>query len=146
MIRTIGIKDDVIQKALNTFLSVPGRLQLHNLKNGARAFVDYAHNPSSFEAVLKTLRLLTSHLIVVFGCGGDRDKIKRPIMGFIATNYGDEVICGKSSRPKQSCLMPGLSQTAHFIVAPHKMSLVVLSIQLIPFCLCASNCIRLRKS
>ncbi len=92
MIRTIGIKDDVIQKALNTFLSVPGRLQLHNLKNGARAFVDYAHNPSSFEAVLKTLRLLTSHLIVVFGCGGDRDKIKRPIMGFIATNYGDEVI------------------------------------------------------
>ena len=53
------------------------------------AVIDYAHNPSSFEAILSTLRTLTSHLIVVFGAGGDRDPIKRPLMGAIAARHGD---------------------------------------------------------
>ena len=51
-------------QAVKTFSGVPGRLQVHKLSNGVRAFVDFAHNPSSFEAVLKELRLLTEHLIV----------------------------------------------------------------------------------
>lgn len=78
--------------AFKTFPGIPGRLQMHRLTNGARAFVDFAHNPSSFEAVLQTLRPLTSHLIIVFGCGGDRDKTKRPVMGRLAAAYGDEII------------------------------------------------------
>jgi UDP-N-acetylmuramoyl-L-alanyl-D-glutamate--2,6-diaminopimelate ligase len=81
-----------IQTALKIFSGVPGRLQFHKLKNGAKAFVDYAHNPSSMEAVLQTLRPLTKNLIVVFGCGGDRDKTKRPVMGKIACQHANNVI------------------------------------------------------
>jgi UDP-N-acetylmuramyl-tripeptide synthetase len=88
--RCLGVK--VIAERLLTFGGVPGRLQMHKLQNGAIAFVDYAHNPSSVEAVLKTLRSLSDHVIVVFGCGGNRDTTKRPVMGRLAAEYGDEVI------------------------------------------------------
>ncbi|MFA6527611.1 MAG: UDP-N-acetylmuramoyl-L-alanyl-D-glutamate--2,6-diaminopimelate ligase [Candidatus Babeliales bacterium] len=89
---SLGIPDRVTKEALSFFQGVPGRLQLHTLKNGCRAFVDYAHNPSSFEAVLKTLRPMSKHLIVVFGCGGDRDTTKRPVMGQLAALYADNII------------------------------------------------------
>ncbi len=77
---------------LKTLPYVPGRMEQYHLKNGSRCFIDYAHNPSSFEAVLSTLRTMTSHLIVVFGSAGNRDKQKRPIMGSIAQKYCDVVI------------------------------------------------------
>ena len=92
MCRHFKVNSDVIVKAIKEFKGVPGRLQMHKLKNGSRAFVDFAHNPSSMQAVLKTLRTLTNHLIVLFGCGGDRDKTKRPVMGRLASIYGDVVI------------------------------------------------------
>ncbi len=82
---------DVI-KALASFKGVPGRLQRHILKNNALAFIDYAHNPSSMEAILQTLKPFTSDLIVVFGCGGNRDATKRPVMGRLASTFGDHVI------------------------------------------------------
>jgi UDP-N-acetylmuramoyl-L-alanyl-D-glutamate--2,6-diaminopimelate ligase len=88
----LDIKVDDIQKAFATFAGVPGRLQEHHLPNGARCFIDYAHNPESFQAVLSTLRALTSQLIVVFGAGGGRDKLKRPIMGNIAAEFADIVM------------------------------------------------------
>ncbi len=90
--RQAGIPHETIQQALDTFTGTPGRLQLHTLKNGAKAFVDFAHNPSSMEAVLRTLRPLTTHLIVVFGCGGDRDTTKRPVMGALAAHYANATI------------------------------------------------------
>jgi UDP-N-acetylmuramoyl-L-alanyl-D-glutamate--2,6-diaminopimelate ligase len=82
---------DII-KGLASFSGVPGRLQRHVIKNKALAFVDYAHNPSSMQAILQTLRPFTADLIVVFGCGGDRDKTKRPIMGQIACSLANYVI------------------------------------------------------
>lgn len=88
----VGISWNIITEALHSFAGTPGRLQQHRLANGARAFVDFAHNPSSFEAVLKVLRPLTSHLIVLFGCGGNRDTSKRPLMGALAAHFGDLVI------------------------------------------------------
>ncbi len=54
--------------------------------------IDYAHNPSSYEAILSLLRDMTNHLIVVFGAGGQRDREKRPQMGNIAARYADIVI------------------------------------------------------
>ena len=71
---------------------IPGRMEQYHLKNGAWAYIDYAHNPSSFQAVLSTLRAQTDHLIVVFGAGGNRDKQKRPMMGAIVDEYADLVI------------------------------------------------------
>lgn len=81
-----------LKYALKDLPYVPGRMEKYQLKNGALCFIDYAHNPSSFEAVLSTLRSMTSHLIVVFGAGGNRDAQKRPLMGAIAQKYCDVVI------------------------------------------------------
>jgi UDP-N-acetylmuramoyl-L-alanyl-D-glutamate--2,6-diaminopimelate ligase len=92
MSRALNISAENIAAALPSFTGVPGRLQEHFLSNGARCFIDYAHNPESFQAVLSTLRALTEQLIVVFGAGGGRDKSKRPMMGLIAATIADMVI------------------------------------------------------
>lgn len=81
-----------IVSAIKTFHKVPGRLERYELPNNALCFIDYAHNPSSYQSVLSTLRTLTDHLIVVCGAGGDRDKGKRPVMGALATKFADQVI------------------------------------------------------
>ncbi len=90
-----------ILKALNiqafphifeNFAGVPGRLTKYVLPNGATAFLDYAHNPSSYQALLSTLRNYTNDLIVVFGCGGGKDPLKRPVMGSIAAQYANKLI------------------------------------------------------
>jgi len=88
----IGISPKDAQSHIKTLKKIPGRLELHRLKNKTRVFIDYAHNPSSFVAVLSTLRQMTNHLIVVFGAGGERDHTKRPAMGKIATQIADVVI------------------------------------------------------
>ena len=90
--KSLGIDNNLMLKNVSKFPGIPGRIQKHKLKNGAYAFVDYAHNPSSFEAVLRPLSVFSNNLIVVFGCGGDRDKTKRPFMGKIASLYGDKII------------------------------------------------------
>jgi UDP-N-acetylmuramoyl-L-alanyl-D-glutamate--2,6-diaminopimelate ligase len=90
--KQLGLTTDQIQQGLDSFTGVPGRLQMYPLPNGARCFIDKAHNPSSYRAVLGVLRGLTEHLIVVFGAGGDRDKTKRPLMGIIAAQLCDIVI------------------------------------------------------
>ncbi len=87
-----GIESKKIEKALATFTGVPGRLERFQLPNGAQAFIDYAHNPSSFQAIFTLLRPLSDHVIAVFGTGGDRDKAKRPIMGTIASTHADIII------------------------------------------------------
>ncbi|ADH90425.1 UDP-N-acetylmuramyl-tripeptide synthetase [Ancylobacter novellus DSM 506] len=79
--------------ALETLEGVPGRLELVGTKDGAGVFVDYAHKPDALANALDALRpYATGRLIVVFGCGGDRDRGKRPIMGAIAAEKADVVI------------------------------------------------------
>ena len=69
---------------------VPGRLEEIPCKRGFRVFVDYAHTDDALGNVLKTLRTVTrGRLLVVFGCGGDRDKTKRPLMGAKAARLAD---------------------------------------------------------
>ena len=87
----LGIAHSDISSGIGSFGGAPGRLELHRLANGARVYIDYAHNPSSFEAILKTFRPFTQELIVLFGAGGDRDPSKRPIMGSIAASYADKL-------------------------------------------------------
>jgi UDP-N-acetylmuramoyl-L-alanyl-D-glutamate--2,6-diaminopimelate ligase len=89
---SLGFSAPAVAHAISNFTGVPGRLERHHLPNGAQCFIDYAHTPSSFEAVLSTLGRLTDDLIVVFGAGGDRDRIKRPMMGAIASQYAQRVI------------------------------------------------------
>ena len=77
--------------ALATLTGAPGRLQLvARHRSGAPVYVDYAHKPEALETVLATLRpFAKGKLVVVFGCGGDRDRGKRPVMGEIATRLAD---------------------------------------------------------
>ncbi len=80
--------------ALETIKGASGRLELvARASNGAPAYVDYAHKPEALENVLTSLRPFTSgRIVLVFGCGGDRDPGKRPIMGEIAQRLADIVI------------------------------------------------------
>ncbi|TBR71217.1 MAG: UDP-N-acetylmuramoyl-L-alanyl-D-glutamate--2,6-diaminopimelate ligase, partial [Nevskiaceae bacterium] len=88
-----GAAPDAVFAAIETLQGVPGRLELVGRHKEAAIFVDYAHKPDALEKVLATLRPLASgRLIVVFGCGGDRDKGKRPIMGEVAARLADVVV------------------------------------------------------
>lgn len=86
-----AIAEAQIQQALISFPGVPGRGELHQLKNGALCVIDYAHNPLSYQAILSALRLKTTELIVVFGAGGQRDPSRRPLMGKIAAEFADVI-------------------------------------------------------
>jgi UDP-N-acetylmuramoyl-L-alanyl-D-glutamate--2,6-diaminopimelate ligase len=80
--------------ALEKLKGAPGRLDLVGMTaKGAPVYVDYAHKPDALENVLASVRpFTTGRVMVVFGCGGDRDRGKRPIMGEIATRLADVVI------------------------------------------------------
>jgi UDP-N-acetylmuramyl-tripeptide synthetase len=89
----IGLPLSGIAKGIESFTSVPGRLEPVVNHSGRFVFVDYAHTPDALENVLSTLRSLTKgRVICIFGCGGDRDRIKRPLMGRIAGRYSDIAI------------------------------------------------------
>lgn len=70
---------------------VPGRLELVASENNVQCFVDYAHTPDAVENVCRTMKELcrNGRLITIFGCGGDRDRTKRPLMGAAAARHSD---------------------------------------------------------
>ena len=79
--------------ALSSLRGAKGRLDLAGEKDGAPIFVDYAHKPDALAKALEALRPYAGgRLTVVFGCGGDRDAGKRPMMGAIAAQMADRVI------------------------------------------------------
>jgi len=92
----IGLGEDLakVLAALKNLNGAPGRMEKVAFSaKGAPIYVDYAHTPDSLEKILEALRPHTQNrLHVVFGCGGDRDKGKRPLMGAVATRLADEVI------------------------------------------------------
>jgi UDP-N-acetylmuramoyl-L-alanyl-D-glutamate--2,6-diaminopimelate ligase len=88
-----GIEAHIIKTALEKFESVSGRFELVDVGQSFSVIVDYAHTPDGLENILKTAQQIAEkRIIVVFGCGGDRDKTKRPIMGQLAVQYGNIVI------------------------------------------------------
>jgi UDP-N-acetylmuramoyl-L-alanyl-D-glutamate--2,6-diaminopimelate ligase len=119
---TVGISSKIVQRSLENFKGIPGRLNWHVLPNGARACIDYAHNPASFEATLSSLRTCTAHLIVIFGAGGERDAARRPLMGFIAARYADLIFLTtdnpRSEDPYAICdnIMQGIDEQVRYKV------------------------------
>ena len=89
-----GVEPKAAMAALEKLVGASGRLELvGHTKDGALAYVDYAHKPDALENVLGSVRpFTTGRVVVVFGCGGDRDRGKRPIMGEIACRLADVVI------------------------------------------------------
>ena len=89
----LGYPFQEILRAVAQFKSVPGRMEIVPTDTPYTVVIDYAHTPDALENVLKTLRQITDgKVFAVFGCGGDRDKTKRPIMGSIAAANADVVI------------------------------------------------------
>jgi UDP-N-acetylmuramoyl-L-alanyl-D-glutamate--2,6-diaminopimelate ligase len=88
--RELGVADEATVRGIAAVRGVPGRLEAVEAGQPFLVIVDYAHTPDSLENVLRTARpLATQRLIVVFGCGGDRDRAKRPVMGGVATALAD---------------------------------------------------------
>jgi UDP-N-acetylmuramoyl-L-alanyl-D-glutamate--2,6-diaminopimelate ligase len=88
----LGISEEAMRKAIAT-VRVPGRFEKVWNKDGKHVIVDYAHTPDALERVLNTARsLCRGKLSTVFGCGGDRDKTKRPEMAQIAAEGSDKLV------------------------------------------------------
>ena len=86
----MGISPEDVKAGLESVTVVPGRIEPLPTHTPYRVILDYAHNPASLESILKTIRQFTrGRLICVFGCGGGRDKEKRPIMGEISGRLAD---------------------------------------------------------
>ena len=88
-----GLKEKLINRSIKKLKDVDGRLELiKNYKNKVKIFIDYAHTP---DALLQTLKSLIAnygdYISLVFGCGGERDKKKRPLMAKIANEYCKKV-------------------------------------------------------
>jgi UDP-N-acetylmuramoyl-L-alanyl-D-glutamate--2,6-diaminopimelate ligase len=100
-----GISCKDIKAAIENFSFVPGRLEKIENKKRFYVFVDYAHSEDSLKNILLSLRGLSpKRLITLFGCGGERDKLKRPKMGRVATELSDFVVITndnpRSERPQ----------------------------------------------
>jgi UDP-N-acetylmuramoyl-L-alanyl-D-glutamate--2,6-diaminopimelate ligase len=91
--RLLGIEDEAIARGLEAIRGVPGRFESVAEGQPFEVIVDYSHKPEALESVLRTAREMTSgRVICVFGCGGDRDRGKRPLMGRIASELADVAI------------------------------------------------------
>ena len=89
-----GLKFEKIIKVINRVKSVNGRLeQIGNIRNKSKVILDYAHTPDALKACLQSLKeqFKDKKISIVFGCGGDRDKSKRSMMGKIANHYCDRI-------------------------------------------------------
>lgn len=91
---SLGEDPKVVFEGLGALKTVKGRMEhIGGTADGAHVFVDYAHTPDGLDVLLRAARPhAPGRIILVFGCGGDRDKTKRPLMGALGAKYGDIVI------------------------------------------------------
>jgi UDP-N-acetylmuramoyl-L-alanyl-D-glutamate--2,6-diaminopimelate ligase len=127
--RALGFAPRALAEGIAACRLVPGRLERVDAGTGPTVFVDYAHTDHALVSVLETLRPLTKgQLLVVFGCGGDRDRGKRPLMGAAVARLADRAIV-TSDNPRSedpvailSEIVPGLQQHGWREVAAEELS------------------------
>jgi len=124
---------ELVAAAAETLPAVPGRLELMQNTAPFQVFVDYAHTPDAMETVLTTLAETYPErdLITVFGCGGDRDRGKRPLMGEIATRLSTQVIITddnpRSEAPRAiiKAITAGCGQRQNYQVIPERQTAIL---------------------
>lgn len=123
----LGVKAQKIKDGMPLILPVPGRMERVSLGAGVRfsVLIDYAHTPDALESLLRAvhkLKLRSQRIVLVFGCGGDRDKGKRAQMGQIATRMADYcIITSDNSRSEPTVeiiadILRGVDRRAHYRV------------------------------
>ena len=106
---SLGVDPEAIRRGLEDVRAVPGRIELLETGTPYRVILDYAHSPDSLENILKAVRETTKgRMIALFGCGGNRDRAKRPLMGEIAGELADFCIL-TSDNPRNEDPMEILS-------------------------------------
>lgn len=131
----LGLKPKAL-KALETFTGVPGRLERIPNARGLDVFVDYAHTPDALENVLSNVRELGFRKVFcVFGCGGNRDRAKRPIMGQAVCRYADVAVLtsdnprGEDPLAIMADVRPGLTGCARVIEEPDRAAAIALALK-----------------
>ena len=112
----LGLPLADIKRGLENIVSVPGRVEMLDTKTPYRMILDYSHSPDALENILHTVReFCRGRLILLFGCGGERDKGKRPIMGRIAGELADYTIL-TSDNPRREDPMAILASIEEGII------------------------------
>jgi len=126
---------NIIKTGVEKVSSICGRLERFS-QNGIEVLVDYAHTPDALKQVLKTLRpLCQGRLITVFGCGGNRDKGKRPLMGKIASELSDMVIItddNPRNEPSRQIIQEiemGIKKNALYYIIPKRPQAIAMAIK-----------------
>ncbi|WP_460215746.1 UDP-N-acetylmuramoyl-L-alanyl-D-glutamate--2,6-diaminopimelate ligase [Geovibrio sp. ADMFC3] len=122
----LGINDDAIAKGIENLKNVPGRLEKFEV-NGAFVFVDYAHTDDALVNVLEALTpFKKTKITTIFGCGGDRDRTKRPRMAKAAENYSDIIIVTsdnpRTENPQQIIedILKGFENAEKVVICPDR--------------------------
>ncbi|MBQ3184146.1 MAG: UDP-N-acetylmuramoyl-L-alanyl-D-glutamate--2,6-diaminopimelate ligase [Clostridia bacterium] len=132
LVHRLGMPKELIKEACACMPPVKGRLERVELTdNSYSVFIDYAHTPDALSKLLSTLREMTrGRLVCVFGCGGDRDRSKRPGMGTIATALSDyTIITSDNPRTEDPIriirdILSGVDKTKRYIVIPDRRSAI----------------------
>jgi UDP-N-acetylmuramoyl-L-alanyl-D-glutamate--2,6-diaminopimelate ligase len=121
----LGIDPKTVKSGLEAIAGVSGRMERIQAGQDFNIWVDYAHTPHAFERLLKTARKLTKgRLIFLFGCGGDRDQGKRPLMGKVAGEFADVVFLTEDN-PRSEDPAAIVHQIMHGIEDKSKVRVVI---------------------
>jgi UDP-N-acetylmuramoyl-L-alanyl-D-glutamate--2,6-diaminopimelate ligase len=131
----LGLRESDMQ-ALAGFTGVSGRLERVTNPNGLNVFVDYAHTPDALVNVLSAVKALgVRRLVCVFGCGGNRDRAKRPLMGQAVCSHADVAVLTSDNPRHEDPLAiiedvkPGLSGCARVVIEPDRRKAIALALE-----------------
>jgi UDP-N-acetylmuramoyl-L-alanyl-D-glutamate--2,6-diaminopimelate ligase len=113
-----GLPLERLKERLEGVESIPGRLEIYPAKGGFTVAIDFAHSPDSLEKVLRFVRTFYQRVITVFGCGGDSDRLKRPLMGEISGRLSAYTIL-TSDNPKGEDPLTILQEIERGLVGAH---------------------------
>ena len=132
-----GLPCDVVARGLAALKAVPGRFETVDEGQDFTVIVDYAHAPDALERILTSVREVTrGRLLSVFGCGGDRDRGKRPLMGEVSARIADvSIVTSDNPRTEDpraiiDDILEGVPDTADYIVIPDREQAIKRAIEM----------------
>jgi len=125
----LGVEVEQIEQCMQKCLAAPGRMELFIAESQPMVVVDFAHTPDAIKAALESCRVhCDGQLWIVFGCGGDRDQSKRPIMGQMAEQFADKVVvCSDNPRSESAESIIAATAVAYAIEQANADDLVLLA-------------------